>query len=631
MEEVFLSRKGSRIIIESYILNLLFILLLSAGLSVIGIVLSDVADMYNIKRYVQQPLLFLLNFVPPAMILLILFHLLSSHCLAFGLGGGLYILMHIINRFVMQLREEPFIPSDIILGAEAAGVIKLSELPFSPIIYASIAVWLSATLLLLFFVKPKRIKWSVRIAGALVCAALFTASFLTVYKDSKLYDSFAVTGTRYSRVNLYKNMGFAYSFTYRAATFKSIKQARYDKKEAGKILSAFDEPYYKQYTGRMPHIIAVMGEAFYDVDRITGIEFNEGFNPVENLNRIKEQAYSGRIITTVFGGGTSNTEFSFLTGHSLAIMPQMASPYSFYIRHDTFSLARVLEEKGYATIAFHPGDAWFYNRVNVYEFFGFDKLFFKEDMDLEEVEMVNKFISDMDTARFALDRFEEQLAETPDKPVFEFVVNIENHGPYSKTDIGYPKILKYREGMDEAAYNTVNNYLNGVLRCDKALGYFTEAVLEMDEPVIFLYFSDHLPNLGEDFLGYKALGFGISQEGTLDEYLNHYGTPYFILCNDAAEKLLNDSGISVPKGAAPIISSNYLGVELLKFAGINGGNYFNYIADMQQKLPVISGRFISENGTYTEKPSEETVEKLDEYGRVQYYMLMEKEALEPGF
>ena len=119
-------------------------------MSLIGIVLSDVADMSNIRRYTQQPLLYLLNLLPVLLMLAVLFHIFSRHWLAFGIGGGIYILMHIVNRFLMQLRQEPFILQDILLRAEATGVIEISELPFSPIIYASAAIWLIVTLLLFF-------------------------------------------------------------------------------------------------------------------------------------------------------------------------------------------------------------------------------------------------------------------------------------------------------------------------------------------------------------------------------------------------------------------------------------------------------------------------------------------------
>jgi phosphoglycerol transferase MdoB-like AlkP superfamily enzyme len=615
--------------IRNYFVNVLLVAAFSVVLSALGIVLSDVVDMINIERYIKAPLLFLLNMLPLLLFMLLLYHLSSRLWVTFGFGGGLYVVAHIVNRFMMELREEPFTPSDIILGTEAATVIKLSELPFNSVIILSLVFWFVMTILLLLFVKSEKLRWPVRIAGVATAAVLFAVSYTGIYKNSGLYDSFEVTGSVYSRVNLYKSRGFMYSFMVRTGAYKSIKPDEYDREAARQVLAGYELPDHKIIEGDLPNIIAVMGEAFYDIDRIPGIEFNEGFDPLSNFNRIKKNAYSGRIVTNVFGGGTANTEFAFLTGHSMPIMPELSSPYSYYIRRDTFSLARALEAGGYATMAFHPGESWFYNRVNVYGFFGFDNIYFKNDMDLSKVEMNHGYISDSDTYAFALDKFREQLKREPGKPFFQFVVDIDNHGPYSKKDMGYPQILKRTKAMDDAAYYTLNNYLNGLMRCDKSLGVFTDAIMEMDEPVVFLYFADHLPYLGENDTGYKALGFDVGTGGSLQEYLNKYETPYFIIANEAAEKLLSGKGISVKKGQAPQISPNYLANELLEATGINGGNYFNYLSALKKELPVITSRFFKERDEFTEEPTQETKDLIYNYSVAQYYMLMEREAVIP--
>lgn len=619
-------RDGRKIVIRSYPVNLLIVVAFSFGLSVLGTMLSDVVHMQNILRYIRSPLLFLLNMLPLTLMMLLIYHISSRHWAAFGFSGGVYIIAHIVNRFMMELREEPFTPADILLGTEAAAVVRLSELPFDRITVSSLVFWFVFSVLLFIFVRSEKLKWPVRAVGAVAVIALFSLSYAGIYKKTDLYDSFTVKGSVYSRVNLYKSRGFMYSFLVRTGTYRNIKPEGYDKAWVQQELSNFSEPDWPLNSGKLPHIIAVMGEAFYDIDRVPEIEFNEGYDPLSNFNRIREKAYSGRIVTNAFGGGTANTEFAFLTGHSMPIMPELTSPYSYYIRHDTFSMVRVLEKHGYASMAFHPGESWFYNRVNVYKFFGFDDIYFKRDMDLEKAEINHGYVSDMDTAQFTLERFREHLDREPDRPFFQFVVNIDNHGPYSKKDLGYPQILKKSEKMDESTYNIINNYLYGLMRCDKALGWLADSIMEMEEPVVFIYFSDHLPYLGEDDIGYKSLGFDINAHGAAEPFLNKYETPWFILVNSSAEKLLLENGIQVKRGQGPQISTNYLAVELLEAVGLNGGSYFNYLAKLREEIPVISHRFIKEEGRFTDKPSQKTKDMLEVYSMIQYYMLMDKEA-----
>ncbi len=618
--------------IKSYALNILTAVFLSAVFSVVNALLSDVADMVNVMRYLRYPLLFAVNALPLTLIMLFLYHLSSRQWVGSAFGAGLMLAMHIVNRFKIQLREEPFTPDDLLLGTEAASVVRFSELRFSTVITAAIIFWLFVTLFLLILVRSEKLNWRARTAGLAVTVLLSAAVFFGIYKNVKLYNSFRVTGNVYSRVSTFKSRGFAYSFLVRTATKETIRPSGYSRANAEKVLSRYAAPPYDVIKGavKLPNVIAVMGEAFYDIDRIKDVEFNEGLEPLANFHRIAGQAWSGRVAAEVFGGGTANTEFSFLTGGSLAALPGLSSPYTYNLRKNTFSLARVMEKAGYDTMAFHPGESWFYNRVNVYRFFGFDRIYFRRDMEQSKLEINFGYVSDKNTAQYSLDKLKQHIAEKPDKPFFEFVVNIDNHGPYSKEDLGYPRILKRKPGMDDEIYNNINNYLNGLARCDNALGYLADSLGGMNEPVVLLFFSDHLPALGDSSKGYKALGFDTSQSGSLQAYLNQYETPYFIWCNKAAEDLLKSGGINPEKGAAPEISANYLASELLKYIGLNGGAYFNYLSEQKTLLPVITRRFVKEGGTFTETPSSGSVKRIAQYGELEYYTLTEREAIDRG-
>lgn len=622
-------KKHNTFNVKFYIRDILIIIALSLGLSAIGVILSDVLDMITIKRYLAAPGLYLLNTIPLFLLLLFIYNLTSRVWLSFGLGGGLFLLMQIVNNIMMQLREEPFAPSDIALGMEAANVIKLKELPISLFMICSVILFILFGVYLFFFVKKHQIIWPVKVVGAVFAVIIFLVANNNYYKSQQVYNSFKVTGSIYSNVNQYKSHGFIYSFIYKANNFKYNKPEGYTKDEAEQLLKENQKTVDNTKGKKMPNVIAVMGEAFYDIDRIPGIEFNDNYNPLENFHKIASEGYSGRIVTSVFGGGTSETEFSFLTGHSMALNTNTGSPYTSYIRRDTFSLARVFEKSGYETMAFHPGDAWFYNRNNVYQFFGFDNKYFKNSMDLSKVTMNYGYISDRDAYEFLLGKFKEHISSKPATPFFQFMVTINNHGPYSSESLGNPEILKRKDNMSPEAYYTVNNYINGLMRCDKALGYLTQSLEETDEPVVLIFYADHLPFLGKDAMGYKALNYDISQTEGLDAFLKQYETPYIIWSNKAAKDLLAQNNVQPLSGKAPIISPNYLATELLKYIGLDGGAYFNYIAKTREELPVITSRFYEENGSFTENLSAKSKELLEQYKRLQYYMMMDKGAVNP--
>ena len=75
------------------------------------------------------------------------------------------------------------------------------------------------------------------------------------------------------------------------------------------------------------------------------------------------------------------TPQEFLTGINISLIDKgMPSPYNKFINKKMYALPQYFKEKGFATNAIHPGNRWFYNRLSVYKYLGFDKSTFLEDL-----------------------------------------------------------------------------------------------------------------------------------------------------------------------------------------------------------------------------------------------------------
>lgn len=623
---------GSKINLKSNIQNILVVVGLSLFLSVIGALISSNFSLSVLMLYLKQPSLFLLNALPLTLLMLFINFLTTRIWISYLVSGGFYLLVQMVNYFKVGLRLEPFVPADIVLGGESTNVISISDLPINMGLIFMVFLFLVVGLGVFILIKSKSTGWLFRTVGVLFSLLLSVVLFNTCYKSTKMYDSFKVHGTIYSSVDIVRSKGFIYSFLVKANSLKLSPPEGYLAEKAGRVIGTSESKDELQVSNdvaeniEMPHVIAIMSEAFFDIDRIAGVEFDESNNPLKNFNRICDEAYHGRIVNNVYGGGTATTEFQFLTGVSTSIANWSGDAYSLYIRKNTFSLNSVFESKGYKTMAFHPGHPWFYNRFNVYEYFGFDKRFFADDVSEKTLNTHTGYIADIDAYKFLLNDFERHLDENPNNPYFNFTVTIQNHGPYANEPIGYSKILKHNSSVNEQYYHLVNNYVGGLQQNDEALGYLVDQLEKSEEPVVVAYFGDHLPFLGSEFEGFKALNYSIGLSGSVEEYLNTYETPYFIWSNETARKLFRQQGRELPMGEAPLISTNYLGSELLNYLGINDSVYFNYLNEVKQSLPVITGRvYKTSDGKFTENLSEKEKEIISQYRDSQYYMLFENE------
>jgi len=616
---------------KSNLENILCVILFSMYISSMGILISSHFSPKVLLLYIIQPDLFLLNTLPVMLLMLCIFFLTSRIWISYIVSGSFYLLVQMVNYFKISLRHEPFVPADILLGNESTNVIKISELPISFGLVIVMGLFLISGISMFFKMKPKPMGWMYKAIGVMICVMCSIVLYNTCYKNESLYDKYKVAGTIYSSVDIVRSRGFIYSFLVKSNSLKLTPPEEYLAEDLKKILVNYENEDFKKemntdQDSKMPHVIAIMSEAFFDIDRISAVEFYDSKHPLKNYNKTIQGAYHGKMVTNVYGGGTACTECAFLTGTCLSISNWTADTYSAYIRKDTFSLARLFESKGYKTTALHPGYQWFYNRFNVYDYFGFDKRFFAVDVTERTTKALTGYVSDMDTYKFLLSDFKNHLNSNTDSPYFNFTVTIENHGPYPNEDIGYPELVKHNGLIDEEYYHLINNYVGGLHKNDEALGYLIEQLEELEEPVVLCYFGDHLPFLGSDFAGYKAMDYGVGTSGGLDEYLNTYETPYFIWSNDSTKELFKQQGKTLLTGECPKISSNYLSTVLLDYLGIKDCAYFNCLEDIRTKLPVITSRFYkTSKGDFTEKLSDDEREILKQYTNLQYYMMFEND------
>ena len=74
-----------------------------------------------------------------------------------------------------------------------------------------------------------------------------------------------------------------------------------------------------------PTIIAIMNESYSDLSVLGDFKTNESY--MNYYSELTENTVKGKMWVSIFGGGTCNTEFEFLTGLSMSFLPKGCIPY----------------------------------------------------------------------------------------------------------------------------------------------------------------------------------------------------------------------------------------------------------------------------------------------------------------
>lgn len=483
-------------------------------------------------------------------------------------------LFGVVNHYVMAFRSTPFVPWDVFSIKTAASVAGNYDFtPGKEVILVSLALLVLFVLLRFLDVKAsKKVLWRVLPLG---CVCLILSGFVNLLwqpdfqTKSRLYP-YLFTPAHMTKVN-----GMAVTFAMDMAYVYVEKPEDYSVERAEQILAEYETATDLEDginigtaedipSGEMPNIIVIMNEAFSDVSVLGEFTTNKDYMPfVHSLQNGAKDTITGNLMVSVCGGNTANTEFEFLTGHTMDYFPVGSIPYQQYITEELPSLASQLHKMGYDTYGIHPFNASGWKRDEVYPLLGLKTNYFLRDFDSRYY--IRKYVSDSTSYDKIIDIYEQKSA---DRPMFVFEVTMQNHGGYTDEYENFASDV-YVEEFDSPA---LNQYLSLMQVSDEALqqliAYFTYA----DEKTMILFFGDHQPNdsVVRPILRWNGVN---SNTMSVEDAKKRYIVPYVMWAN-----------FDIEEGTGMDTDISYLGANLLRVAGIETSAYQNFLLEMEAVL-----------------------------------------------
>lgn len=625
----FFSKIMSKKIYLNLWISLVLLLLFSLGTTffLFAIAPGPLNEFLEILKAV--PSLFFLNFIPILFLMLLFFFLTNNSAFSICLISALFAILGLVNRTKISMRQDPLLPTDLTLMRETSAVVNTFDTSLLIKIFSFLAIIILFLLITAVFFRCRKVSTRLRIIGCISTILVIFGANTFLYQSETIYNKYPVQGNIYFQVNHYNSKGLVYCFLYGFNTLKVEKPEGYSPSEYAKLKSA---PYStEKVEEKRPHIIMIMGEAFSDLSINKNLDFTNYTDPLEHFKKLcaRKDAISGHIVVPNFGGGTSDTEYDVLTSCPTRYLGNSLPSYNF-VRKPFDSIPRNLKKVGYDTLAIHPGYSWFYNRQNVYPYLGFDRFITLDEFD-PQTQNKGGYINEKVTIDTIIESF-ENYSKKSENPLFSFTVTIQNHGPYQDKYLDVSKNFNTDIPLTTAESTMLSNYFYGMIDVDQELGRLVTYIENSNEPIVLVYFGDHLPGFSNGMDFFDILDYDININGTLEERLRVYETPYVIWQNETAKKIShidqNLKDARLPDNN--LISSNYLGSLLLELMDMDHlSPLYEFSNQLRKELPVIATQtFMDGKRNFKEILTTKEQEKVDFLKGWEYYKLFEETVTE---
>lgn len=558
-----------------------------------------------LQSYFKIPLLVVMNLLAPVLLVYLGFFLFARPRAAYLLSALPFLTLALASYYKVQLRGDPVLASDLRLLRTAGGIMDKYTFDMTAPVLVVIEGFLLLLALSLLMLRRERMSSRARLAGIMAALSLTLGCCFEYYPSADIYKATANTDliTPWSAVEVYISRGTTYPFLFSVQDMFPDAPEGYRDSDAYQALSQYrdaDIPDEQKVT-----VVGIMLEAFSDLTDFPALgELSSVRGVYEPLHELEKRSVSGDLLTNIFAGGTTDTEWGFLTGYS----------EHEEFRSATDSFVRYFKAQGYDTLYRHPGYSWFYNRSNVNEYLGFDESVFNESgfADLVSIDEA-LYASDAVLVDYLLNDIDTRTED--DAPLFLFSVSYQNHGPYPSETYWEEYVTPEKTGWSMESCCVVNNYLAGIRSTIEQMRRLTRELDARDEPVVLVLFGDHKPWMGNGSSVYAELGVSLDLS-TQEGFYNYFSTPYLIYANKAAKAALGQDFA----GEGGDISPCFLMDKLFFECGWTGDGFMQLQRETRAVTPLMhEDGYRMVDGSITLDVPPDVAEVCRKYLCAQYY------------
>lgn len=517
---------------------------------------------YNYQLWRElSALQILLNLVWYYMLAGLLYLAVGRLALSAGLSAGLFVCIGLANRYVIHFRGRTIFPGDLLSLRTAVNV--ANNYDYTPDVVQLHCLLVLALFLLLLWKLPRRSGRNLPKLKTVLPLAAAGAVYLVVFFQTGFLSWVGIEPSLWTT----RGNGFLLNFSV-CLRYSAVEEPEgYSPETLETVAGLPVEPPPAEKT-RPVNVIVIMNESFSDLTGVFGLETNT--EPMPFLRGLRENTVKGTAYASVFGGTTANSEYEFLTGNTMAFLPDGTVPFHLYVTPGAPNLGAQMKDLGYHTVFLHPYLSSGWNRRAVYRDFGFDQILFQQD--IKNPAYMRNYITDQSSYENVVRLYEEKEEGSP---FFMFNVTMQNHSAYSVPWDGLDRTV-WLTGDLEGRFRTVDQYLSLIRQSDSAFQYLVEYFRQVEEPTMLLMFGDHQPQVATNFYT-ELLG---GEFETLDAATaqRRQAVPFVLWAN-----------YDIPEEEGVETSINYLSTLLMETAGLPMTGYQQFLSRLRETAPALNG------------------------------------------